>query len=70
MTVQLLDTCGVRAGARGRGIVDLDALVDVLQSHSVQPCLLAIYEVGLIYDEGTTPPCQPDLARDGPRGIS
>ena len=25
-------------------------------------------EVGLIYDEGTTPPCQPDLARDGPRG--
>ena len=38
-----LDTSGIRAGARGRGIVDLDALVDVLQAHSVQPCLLAIY---------------------------
>ena len=27
-------------------------------------------EVGLIYDEGTTPPCQPDLERDGPRGTN
>ena len=28
------------------------------------------YEVGLIYDEDTTPPCQHDLARDGPRGTN
>ena len=67
------------------GDIELMALATVLQTHirilSRSPSdtdtdvikevlVTPRYEVGLIYDEDTTPPCQPDLARDGPRGIS
>jgi hypothetical protein len=70
----LFSTCFIIAlGPQDEHIQFIVAPTHFLEMFREFLCLMNVaspHEVGLIYDEVATPPRQPDLARDGPRGTN